>query len=198
MADAAVGHVGRVGDVFDVATATDPDTAVILVGRIPEVQILGAVAYQAWLGAVLRLEVAAVDADAFRTVTVGAGLCGHRDGPIKRRRWVVLIEIDTSLSVIASRNPEHVAIVARHQGSVGDSDGVVSATVVGQRQAVRDGGPGRPVGPIAALHVVVIHRRDTVGCQVEGDVQISAVHREGDVADRFDRIQRVGCWRRGK
>jgi len=139
MADAAVGHVRRVGDRHFLEARSGAD----------------AVADQAGFAAVHRGIVASVDVNAFRTVAIGA----RRGGDLQilnRGGWEVTVEIDTRLSVIASRNPEQVAIVVRRLGrAAGDSDGVVSATVVGQRRDGRDAGPRRPVGPIAALHRVV-------------------------------------------
>src|SRR5210317_1713159 len=118
-------------------------------------------ASQTRLDTVLLGERAAVDADAFRTVTVRARLCGH----YRRCEWgvrIVLVEIDTRQSirriicVYTLIDTEQIAIIARHEVAADDPEGVASATNFNQfRQVGNDTGPGRPLGTIAALKVVV-------------------------------------------
>ena len=119
MADAAIGHVGRVGNINDFAIFY-PDTVVKAVSHCREHGHscarcpirLDAMANQARLADVRSLIVAAVDINAFRTVASTASIGAH-DRRRKRRDRCVTPEIDTRLSVAAIGDAEQVAIVGR-------------------------------------------------------------------------------------
>ena len=99
-------------------------------------------------------------------------------------------------------NPKHPATVDIPRGcGAGESDGVVSVTVVLHRRDITVAGHGALGVDIGTQDFVVAHQRSARVArvhQVECDLEVSVDRCEGDVADHFNRIHRVGRRCRGK
>ena len=128
-------------------------------------------------------------------------IASYRQRRVPGERIVREVNVEIGTKLLPRRrlgnaipNPEQPAIVDRRLGcGAGKSNSVVSATVVGHRRGVTVVGHSAPVVYVGPHDFVVACQRYAVVRQVKADLEVDPVHNEIEVADRFDRLQRVVC-----